>query len=1177
MSFELTPMQRAAVENRGGALLVSAAAGSGKTKVLVQRLMDRVLNENNDITDFLIITYTRAAAAELRSRILDELTALIAIQPQNRRLQRQLGLAQLADITTVHAFCAKLLRENAHLLDIAPDFRMADEQEAELMKAKVLDQIMEEQYENPPEGFFALVDALGSGRDDSALCGVVLDAYAKVRSHPYPSSWMNEKREAYDIADMTDASQTRWGAILIEYAAGIADYWVGEYSRALDMMDDSLLKAYGPCFTAEQSSLIAFKRALCTGWDVAANAVNIPFGRLSPVRNYEDKALQRRLQEKRNGCKEAVKKLNEIFSLTSPEIFEDITAVSPIVSSLFKLVERLSAAYQKEKQRKGMLDFSDLEHMTISILRDGDNSSALAALISERYAELMVDEYQDTNEIHDLIISSISRAGKNVFMVGDVKQSIYRFRLADPTIFLNKYKSFKSFADAGEGEPRKVVLSQNFRSRHEILDAVNFVFKSIMSPDFGEMIYADDEYLYAGAQFPEIETDKVELDVVAGIKGTPLAEIEARFVAKRIRQLLDEGILITDSETKQLRPLSPGDIVILMRSPSSKRNLYARALASEGVSCSAESGESFFETIEISILNALLAVIDNPAQDIPLISVLRSPLYGFTADELAEIRLKAPSMDFYTALKVSAEDEKCALFIKELDYLRFISTDMAVDELIWRIFHSSGMLGIFGAMKNGETRKANLMKYFELARKFEGAGYKGLFSFTAQIRKMIEQGKTPDLGSPSEGTGDSVRIMSIHKSKGLEFPVVILSALGKSFNREDLKKAVLMHTELGVGPKRLDMERLLQYPTLPKQAVEMVLEREMLSEELRVLYVAMTRAREKLIMTCALSNPASTVKKLESGASLPVDPRLLADASSVAEWILYAALTIPEAEALRELGEGGIEITNEAHWNIRLISLDEENKRSEYIISETVKTAIQADTEDIAELERRLNWRYPYLPSVAAPSKITATQLKGRFGDLESAENTHTQKSVSFARPSFVSEQKGLTAAEKGTALHLVMQHIALNKCVDIEMIEEELLRLCDMELVTESQAEAVNPKMILSFIRSPLGRKITEAKSLMREFKFSLLTKAEDYYPGTEGDEVLLQGVVDCCVEEPDGLTVIDFKTDNVYGADVFERAEIYRGQLEAYSKALCRITGKNVKSGYLYFFTPAVEIKLF
>jgi ATP-dependent helicase/nuclease subunit A len=1187
-TLPLTPAQQSAIEARGSALLVAAAAGSGKTKVLVERLLGYVTdkNEHCDITEFLIITYTRAAANELRSKILDEISQRLAREPDNRHLRRQAALCYEAHIGTIHGFCTDILRENAHLIDLPPDFRVADENESGIIRLSVLEELIEERYNTMDKtpgnsgGFASLVDAMSAGRDDKRLFDIVLDAHTKLLSHADPSRWVAEQLEILGTNSARDVSETVWGRYLMDEALRKSTYWRGVMQELFSGCEryPEFQKAYGGSLAATIDSLDCFIQALHNSWDDARSFAAINFFRPKNVPGFEE------LKEIRTRCREAMKKVASVFECTSEELLADMETVKPVVTELLHMVLDFDDAYGRAKKKRGIVDFSDLEHMTARLVADSETGTptALAGAVSNRFKEIMVDEYQDCSGVQEVIFNAITKNGVNIFMVGDVKQSIYRFRLADPSIFLAKYKCYRDKPQDGEG--RRILLSTNFRSRAGILSAVNFIFKNIMSEDFGEMEYTEREFLYPGREDDRFAEPAVELDILDmsanetedDEESIEKTEAEAVFVAGRIEELINSNLCIPDG-LGGLRPVSYGDFAILLRSVKGKAGVFARALADRHIPAGTADGEGFFESQEIAVMISLLEIIDNPRQDVPLIAVLRSPVYGFTPDELSNIRLTDNNAEFYTALLKAAEtDDKCRAFTDELRTFRETAPDMTSDRLIWHVYNKTGMLGVIGALGGGETRRENLMKLLDLAVKFEQNGYKGLFGFINFIRKLIENGIEP--GEKSETTtSNAVKIMSIHKSKGLEFPIVLLADTTKRFNNKDAVKPLLMHAQLGVGSKLTDLKRRIEYPTLARMAVARKLTREMTAEELRILYVAMTRAREKLIIISTFADADKEMARLQKDASAPVPPQILESARSMADFILLPALTRPEAGSIRQNGDC-IRCDSDDTWDIRKTSADsKQGSKKNQENSETIR--VKAEPKALEALGQKLGYRYPYSSAASIPSKLTATELKGRYTDLEAAEDADTPEYVKMqrpptARPGFITERTALTPTERGTALHLAMQYIDYNKCCNISDIRQELQRLKEKSFLSAQQADAVDPEKIRAFFASPLGMRVLRADRLYREFKFSLLVRAEDYFSdggnieAAGDDDILFQGVIDCCFLENGVLHVIDFKSDYVTKETLAEKAGRYAPQLQAYGRAMERITGLPVKSRIIYFF---------
>ncbi len=1183
MAFPLTEEQRRVVDNRGGELLVSAAAGSGKTRVLVERLLDRVVREGLDIDDFLVITYTRAAARELRERIARELTQRLAQNPGDRRLRRQTTLVYRAQIATIHSFCAALLRESGHLIGLDADFRLCDEGEGHVLMVRVLEDLLEEQYEglDPDSEFAALVDTMAAGRDDRALAQIVLDIHGRIQSHPDPERWLLEQKELWTPGRTGDAGETPWGALLLEEARAQAEHCLGRLRQALELcgQDEILELNYGPSLAGTIAGVEKLLQALDQGWDAAAACLPVDFPTAGRKRGVEDEEAAQRVKTIRAGCKKILDKLSENLEGDSAQLLEDLDLAAPAVRGLMDLVIRFQHRYQEEKGRRGLLDFSDLEHMAVKLLLDPATGepTQLAQYWSGRFAEVMVDEYQDTNQVQNAIFNAVSQGGRKLFLVGDVKQSIYRFRLADPTIFLEKYGRFARWDQAEEGEPRTIVLSRNFRSRAQVLEGCNDLFRAVMSREFGELNYTDDQALVPGAAFPEAERpvelallDLASCEAQEGQKADKNL-LEARWAARRIRTMLDEHMLIGGQGEQ--RPLEPSDVMILLRSPGPVLHHYIRALGELDIPWSAEGGGDIFDSTEVNVALSLLRVVDNPRQDVPLIALLRSPVYGFTADKLAQLRAGAQG-DFYTAVVHGAQegDGDCRAFLQELDELRFGAGDKTCRQLIWHIYERTNLLGLFGAMEDGETRQNNLLALYSLAGQLEGSGCRTLFQFLLRLDRLRELGSKLPLELPGQGGG--VSIMSIHRSKGLEKPVVLVCGLSRQFNRDDMRRPVLFHPQLGVGPRGLDRERMVEYPTLARKAVGRKLDREMMAEELRLLYVAMTRAKEKLILTMTLSDGLKSLEKLGEELSVPAMPMALERQASVGGWVLLHALTRPEAAFLRhQAGLPPVEARDLGPaWHIELADASELEKAPAAIPK--AKPAQAEEGEEDGDLVRRLSWTYPGLEAAQIPSKLTATQVKGRTVDREAREQAaptgEPPKTEELRRPVFIAEERGLTPAQRGIALHLAMQYLPLAGSDTPQAVERELQRLVEGGFLTRLQGEAADPARLAAFFASDLGKAMSAARQCQREFKFSVLLPARDYY-GDKVDgaeQVLLQGVIDAWFVDEDGITLLDFKSDRVSPRSQRARAQEYLPQLQAYSRALEEMTGLPVTRRYLWFF---------
>ena len=1150
--FRPTPSQRAAIETRGSTVLVSAGAGSGKTKVLTERLMGYLTDETHpaDLDSFLIITFTRAAAGELRGRIMTELQNAIAADPGNRHLRRQSALCQRAQIGTIHGFCSSLLRENCHLLGLSPDFRVMEDEREATMKLSVLERVMEECYEKQDiPDFLTLADTVGVGRDDRRLCTLVLTLHSKMQGHARPEKWAARQVELLK-KDRGDAGETPWGREILDDLHRTALYWRKELDRILDEMsaEEKIAKAYAPSLSVTLSAVEELCRALEQGWDCAHERRLIPFPRLGVLRASPDPILSDRVKTRRDACKKAMERLAAALSEPSEKLLRDMTLTAPAMTALLALVLRFDERYSAEKRRNALVDYADLEHLAARLLTDeAGQPTELARRVSLRYTEIMVDEYQDVSQVQDAIFHAVSREGKNLFLVGDVKQSIYRFRLADPHIFTEKYRRFADWDKAAPGEPRRILLQENFRSRREILEGANCVFSLCMSRTLGDIDYDGDAALKYGAAYeggaPVPELLLTARDGDEEDDGPGRLHAEAELTAREIRRLMAEGTVVNGKNGP--RPLAYDDIALLLRSANAVGPVYRAALERWGIPVNAGQGGDFFRSLEISTVMSMLAVVDNPHQDIPLIAVLRAPCFGFSANELSAVRSADRDEDFYTALcRRAGEDEKCAAFLALLRELRSRAAELSACELCWEVLNRLDLPALCSAMSDGEQRRDNLMALLELAKRFEAGGYRGLHRFVLWLRRLAEKGQ-----DGSGGSGGGVQILSVHKSKGLEFPVVFLCDTARRFNRQDAMDTVLVHPELGLGPKRTDAERRIEYPTLARTAIRLRLERESLSEEMRLLYVAMTRPKERLFITAALRKPEERAEQLSHAVTRPMEPEALSAASCLADWLICAAAA-----------DGG------AHLKLRFCP-PAENDTAPI----PPEAEVLPDEESLLELERRLSFRYAHAEAEALPSKVTATELKDRLEPDEDAAALMPTRPRRFALPDFSKASKPLTGAAGGTATHLALQYMDFSCTGSVEQIREEIGRLREQRFLSPREAEAVDCEALARLFASPLGARMLSAEKLHREFKFSLLCDAEELFGKAAGEELLLQGVVDCCLEEGDGLVLIDYKTDRVRTEDeIRQRTAFYTPQLAAYAGALARIFGKPVKESILYFLRP-------
>ncbi len=1149
--FEPTGSQRAAIEAEGRTVLVSAAAGSGKTRVLTERLLRRI-EHDADIDSFLVITFTKAAAAELKSRITDEISERLAADPDNRRLRRQSALCSKAQIGTIDSFCQSFLRENCHAAQLSPEFRVIEEDRAEAIRQRVIQRVLDTCYEEPDDNFRLLTDSISMGqRDDKRLAEAVLTLHRKTQSHARPELWLRRQLDSLEPEE-DDAGSTVWGAELLEGMRDDALHWAQRMDELCSRAaaDPVTAEKYGGSCAETALSLRDFARACSLGWDRARQALPISYPRFGTLANPPDPELKEYIKDVRTLCKKSSDKYSKLLTPDSEKLLSDMRSCAPAMRALIELTLRFDRAYAAEKRRRAEVDFADLEHLTAQLLTNEDGSpTQLARETSQRFCEIMVDEYQDVNRVQDDIFRALSKNGENLFMVGDVKQSIYRFRLADPLIFTEKYESYAALAEAKDSEPVKIMLRENFRSRQEVIDGINGVFTACMSKRLGDVDYDGNAMLRCGGVYGS-EGTVPEL-ILIDCKGDDddlrdKTEKEASVVAEKIRGLLLSGMTVSG------RALGCGDIAILLRSANAVGEVYRRELILRGIPVAAGQGGSFFGSTEIASLMSLLAVIDNPHQDVALIAVLRSSAFGFSADELTEIRLCDRSGDFYTALrKAAGENEKCAAFLETLGRLRSRAADTPVDELLIFIFNELELMALCAAMQDAPQRCANLRMMLELSKRFAAGGFRGLHRFCQWLGRLSERGG--DMGGASSEGG--VKIMTVHKSKGLEFPVVFLCDTSRKFNDSDLKQAVLIHPELGLGPKVCDLRRGLEYPSLARTAIKQRLKREMLSEEMRLLYVALTRARERLIVTAAVKKPEEKLQKMMLQCTTPMSPETLMSAQCMADWMIFAQLC-----------------SGKDTFKLSLVTAAEAAAAQD---AECKSERAPADAGAVETLRRNLAFSYPHEAASRLPSKVTATELKHLEEPDGEAVSLAPGTAARLRTPRLGKEQT-LSPVQRGSATHAFLQYISYAETGSEEEIRGELRRLVSERFLSPRQAEAVDTGCILRLFSSPLGQRIMSADRLWREFKFSLLCPAEKFFPGGEGESVLLQGVIDCMIQERGEITIIDYKTDRVSGGETAERAKAYESQLEAYAYAAERMTKMPVRERILYFLHSGEIIKL-
>ena len=1105
-----TESQLLAMKQRNPVVLVSAAAGSGKTAVLVQRLIDRILQEGADIDQFLVVTFTNAAAQEMRVKIGAALRRQVEHNPGDAHARRQLLLIHQAHILTVHSFCLQLLREHGHRLSLPPDFTVADESRSGALREQTLQQLLEEWYADLPAhpGFDRLVDMVSPGRDDSELIRTVERFYRLLESIPDRQGYLKQMEENYRRAAVDGPADSAWAE----------EIWLAAVQRLEDAAaslaalqaaveeEPVLLDKYGPAIAADcdqARALLATARA--RRWDEMVRQLDgLTHERLRALpRGYAAQSpLAEECKQVRKAWKETGQWLREeLFFASEEEVRQDMGDLSPAIAALCRLTGQLVERFGQAKRERGWVDFSDLEQYAVQLLSgEGGQPFALGRAVGGRYREILVDEYQDTNRVQDRLFACLTGGGTPLFLVGDVKQSIYRFRLADPSLFLRQYRRYPPAP--GDGPGRRVTLAQNFRSRPAVLQAVNTVCAAIMRREVAELDYTQEEFLYQGAfvgAAPDSAYDS-ELCVLAypgnEEEERQKAQWEADYVAGRIAGLLEDGLLVQDPVLGERRPARPEDVVILLRTMANKAAVFQQALERAGIPVQAGGSQGLLDFAESKAVLSALTAVDNPWQDIPLIAALRSPLFALTENDLADIRLTQKDAPFYAALRLWArQDNRGAEILDLLDRLRREAKEVAAWRLIWQLYEQTGALGKYGAMEGGPQRQRNLTALVEQARAC--CGEQPLFAFLQQVRRMAQRGD--DFPAPGQGGAThAVRILSVHQSKGLEFPIVFLADCAKQFNEEDWRQNVRMHSDLGVGFRCVDEERGFAYQSLPRAAIALRARREAVAEEMRVLYVAMTRAKEKLVVTCALPKAADTLARWDKlCAQGGLTPYALGQSRSWALWLIAPLLGLACALPLRRAcGLPGRPLDGgESGWRTAYIDrVDRPGLREQAPIREE-------DGLPPVRVERTYDTTF-----CTIPSKLTATGLTGDYLAQETAAQAQPVQArrQTFRRPAFAGERR-LTGAEIGVAHHLFLQFADFSRIRTVEDAERMRRELVEKKLLTPEQGAAVDVTKIAAFFQGALYRRMQRAGNLRREFKFSLLVPAVEFLPpggGQSGGE---------------------------------------------------------------------------
>ncbi|AXU52795.1 TPA: helicase-exonuclease AddAB subunit AddA [Clostridioides difficile] len=1261
-----TKEQLEVIESRECNLLVAAAAGSGKTAVLVERIIQMITSRENpiDIDKLLVVTFTNAAASEMRERIGDAIGKALDENPENKHLQNQLVLLNKSSITTIHSFCLDVIKSNFHRINLDPNFRIGDQTECAILKQEAIEEVFEDLYEERDEGFLNLVESYAERGGDKEVQDIILGIYSFAMASPEPKKWLIDSAERFNIDENFDFSQSIWARAILDTVKIEINGLCLNMERALKEVESiEELETFAEKLSVEYKKIADISQACNKSWDEAYKKMasmsfeNYVKGvkRISkdaPSYIKESKEKAKTIRDKTKKSLESI--VSATFNKDNDSIREEIKYLYNIVKPISSVVLRFEEEYSNKKREKGIIDFNDIEHFALNILTDVDEKgnivpSDIAVGYRNKFYEIFIDEYQDSNLVQEVLLKAVANTETpNRFMVGDVKQSIYRFRQAKPELFLQKYNNYN---DKKGSSHRKIMLYKNFRSREEVVDAVNYIFENIMNENIGEIEYTEKERLNLGANF-NVDTD--EKSIIGGATEIHLIQkdnkldddiindkddrinnkedeieeeekldniqLEARMVGNIIKDLMkvnEDGKIqkVYDKGIDGYRPVEFRDIVILLRATSAWAPVFADELMNMDIPTYADVGVGYFDTIEIKTILSLLQIIDNPMQDIPLISVLKSPIFGFTPEDLIDIRVQSKDKIFYEVLKSTAEydgftdsqnenesefipSEECINkskdFLTKLKEFKEKSMYMSTDEFIWYLYTRTGYYAYVGALPGGSQRQANLKVLFERAKQFEETSLKGIFNFVNFIEKLKKS--SSDMGS-AKTLGENanvVRIMSIHKSKGLEFPVVICSAMGKNFNTQDFKKSILYHHNLGYGPQFVDYERRISFPSIAKEALKSKINIENLSEEMRVLYVAFTRAKEKLIVTGSTRNIQDSIKRWSNGIESldTISQYEILKGKNFLDWIMPCVLRHRDLSNLLE--EVGLDaVFNVEHnskwygklWNKNDILVEKKSDEEKESIEEILEK-IDVDNPDsdyYSEIEEKLNYIYPYEFSTRKPATISVTEIKKIQNNYEEELiNTIFEQKVILKKPLFIQneeEREKISGTERGTIVHLVMEVLDLKNVSSVNDIKSQIRGFVSKGIITEKQASIVNPYKIYKFFASNIGKRMLNAEIINREKSIYAQVNMKDIYIYEklinnddkklyDNESVMLRGIVDAYFEEDNQIVLVDYKTDFVNEENINQIIEKYKKQLDLYADIIETLTGKSVKEKCIYLF---------
>ncbi len=1174
MSRNWTPAQQKAIDSRNGTVLVSAAAGSGKTAVLVQRVIERLTDKNNPtpVENLLVVTFTKAAAAEMRDRLSKTLAELIEKNPSDSFLKRQRMFLPNASICTMDSFCSKLVKENFESLDIQPDFSMLSDNEHSMMKNEVINELLDEIYADCSNEYSALLQLFTNGRSDDNLVKSILSIYEFAMAAPYPDKWIEEHFAYY--TDNTKIEESIWGKYTLNCLLERLEYLKVKINKMfLDSGDGKLGNAIQadliPVSVQVNECISLIKNG--GSWDKIKEIIdNLRLEKFAAFKADEKDELYFEIKERRDFLKDKsgdFVSLQKLMSCYSQDFESDTEYLRPIMSAFKKCVLTFSNRLLEKKRESNSYYFSDVLHMTLNLLVKQDEKgdlcrTRLAQELSENFDEILIDEFQDTNEAQNFLFDAISKDYKNKFMVGDVKQSIYRFRQANPEIFIKYKDEFEDFAE--DNYPAKISLDRNFRSRKGIVDSINFFFDYLMTKKLGDVDYKDGEQLVFAADYSESDNADTQVHIVENPDSRASnLQNEARYIGKLIKDTVESGMLV--GQKGKERPIKYSDICILMRAVKNQAPVVARELECMGIPVHYKKNGGFFDNAEIITMLSLLRVIDNPVQDVPLMSTMLSPMFPFTEDDLAKMRVEDRNASIYTLLKNNYEaDSKVRYFLDTIKSLRTLSVTLSVSGLIRRIFEITSYDSIVGAMTDGEKRELNLRMLISYADTYEQNGHYGLSGFIRYVDKLRENKFDLEGANTISEADNVVRIMSIHKSKGLEFPVVIVANCGARFNKDDKDKAIV-DKDMGIATLRYDSTLHKEFETQHFSSLRLKNDLDEMSETLRVLYVAMTRAREKLFLVGSLYAPDESIKKLYSLRYNGQDESFvpLSQCSSSLQWILLSMLSHPTMQQYAK--SIGILNTNTVETESKIDLVFGETPDTEEIIREE-KERLEADNDILNLITEKVSYVYPYALLSNTPIKYSASKMN-------TSEST---KYIASENPAFMGADK-LTPAQRGTLSHRFMEKCDFNSAK--EDVERELCRLVENKVFTNAEADSVNLKQIEKFFQSDLCTRImASGENFKREQQFTMKIPIGEVIPEFENEEetAIVQGVMDGLIIDGKNGEIIDYKTDRV--VDENELVERYRSQMGIYKKAAeeCFELQNVTVTLYSFHLSKEISIKL-